>query len=294
MLTSLPLGPPEWTEIARNAPWQMTRMNLNTFARHGVFKDEAMVDRIADRLRDPEAIRLARVFPYQLMVAYRMAETTWPAAIKEALQDALETATGNVPAIDGKVFVFPDVSGSMTWAPVTGVRKGATTTVRCIDVAALVAATMVRKNPKAEVIPFEQSVVDVPINPRDSILTNAERLAKVGGGGTNCSAPLALLNQKQAMGDLVVYVSDNESWVDQGQGRGTAVMQEWGRFKKRNPAARMVCIDLTPNLTTQAYDRNDILNVGGFSDQVFELIAEFAAGRLGSGHWAERIAAIEL
>lgn len=37
MLTALELGTAEWTAIARRAPWQMTRMNLNTFARHGVF-----------------------------------------------------------------------------------------------------------------------------------------------------------------------------------------------------------------------------------------------------------------
>ena len=35
------------------------------------------------------------------------------------------------------------------------VRKGATTKVRCIDVAALIAAAMLRKN-DAEVLPFEQ------------------------------------------------------------------------------------------------------------------------------------------
>ena len=38
MLTALGLGRREWTAIARSAPWQMTRMNLNTFARHGVFE----------------------------------------------------------------------------------------------------------------------------------------------------------------------------------------------------------------------------------------------------------------
>ena len=51
----------------------------------------------------------------------------------------------------------PDVSGSMH-SPVTGFRKGATTAVRCIDVAALVAAAVLRKNPDAEVIPFEDEV----------------------------------------------------------------------------------------------------------------------------------------
>ena len=37
MLTALPISTKEWIEIARNAGWQMTRMNLNTFQRQGVF-----------------------------------------------------------------------------------------------------------------------------------------------------------------------------------------------------------------------------------------------------------------
>src|ERR1044072_3050806 len=73
MLTALELGTPEWTAIARRAPWQMTRMNLNTFARHGVFSQPGMTELIADRLRDPAAIAKGRVFPEQLMVAYTMA-----------------------------------------------------------------------------------------------------------------------------------------------------------------------------------------------------------------------------
>ena len=39
------------------------------------------------------------------------------------------------------------------------VPQGATSKVRCVDVAALVAAALVRKNPRAEVLPFEQDVV---------------------------------------------------------------------------------------------------------------------------------------
>jgi 60 kDa SS-A/Ro ribonucleoprotein len=205
----------------------------------------------------------------------------------------METAVANVPQIDGRVYVFPDVSGSMS-SPVTGHRKGSTTAVRCIDVAALVAAAMLRKNPRAEVIPFEQNEVKLALNPRDSVMTNAEKLSKIGGGGTNCSAPLALLNQRKAQGDLVVYVSDNQSWVDAGANRGTATMQEWSQFKARNPAARMVCIDIQSYGSTQAAERSDILNVGGFTDRVFEIVTEFAAGQLAAGHWVEVIEKVEL
>ena len=295
MLTALELGTAEWTAIARRAPWQMTRMNLNTFARHGVFDQPGMTELIANRLRDPKAIAKARAFPYQLMVAYAMAQSNAdiPKAVCDALQDAMEIAIANVPTIEGRVYVCPDVSGSMR-SPVTGYRKGATTAVRCVDVAALVAAAVLRKNPQAEVLPFECDVVNVNLNSRDSVMTNATRLASVGGGGTNCSAPLALLNGRDAKGDLVIFISDYESWVDAGAGRGTATMREWNVFKQRNPAARLACIDVQPYRTVQAREREDILNVGGFSDQVFDVIAEFASGELNADHWIGVIESVAL
>src|SRR5678815_658573 len=155
-------------------------------------------------IRDRTKVAKARVFPYQLMVAYTMANanSAIPQAICNALQDAMEIATDNVPEFEGKVYVFPDVSGSMQSA-VTGHRKGSTSAVRCVDVAALVAATVLRKNPSAEVIPFESSVVKVRLNPRDSVMTNAQKLASLPAGGTNCSAPLAFLNKQRAAGCLL-------------------------------------------------------------------------------------------
>jgi 60 kDa SS-A/Ro ribonucleoprotein len=153
-----------------------------------------------------------------------------------------------------------------------------------------VAATVLRKNPQAEIIPFESKAIEMRINPRDSVMTNAQKLASLPCGGTNCSAPLELLNRRSAEGDLVIYVSDNESWVDSPRygsfgGSATATMKEWSRFRNRNPGARMVCIDIQPYATVQAKERHDILNIGGFSDQVFDVIAEFANGNLNANHW---------
>ncbi len=300
MLTALPLSTAEWKQIAHNAPWQMTRMNLNTFQRHGVFADEEMVEMIAARLRDADAVRKSRVFPYQLLTAYSAAESNGniPRAITEALQDAMEIATENVPAIDGKVWIFPDISGSMHSA-VTGYRKGATSVVRCIDVAALFAAAVLRKNPNAEVIPFESDIVDVKINPRDSIMTNAKKFADLPCGGTNCSAPLRELNRRKAKGDVVIYVSDNESWIDtpyHGRfgGSGTETMKQWNEFKSRNGDAKLVCIDIQPYAHTQAKERADILNIGGFSDQVFTLVSKFADGTLDAAHWVGVIEAVDV
>ena len=63
MLTALKLGENDWTAIAANASWQTTRMNLNTFARHGVFRDDAMVKKLAARLSDPDQVVAPACFP---------------------------------------------------------------------------------------------------------------------------------------------------------------------------------------------------------------------------------------
>lgn len=296
MLTSLQLKPKHWKKIARNAGWQMTRMNLNTFHRHGVFEDREMIGVVANRLKSEKMIQKSRVFPYQLMVAHANANKDLPNQIVDALQDAMEIALKNVPVIEGRVFVFPDVSGSMH-SPVTGHRPGSTTTVRCIDVAALIAAAILRKNRNAEVIPFESDVVSVRLNRRDSVLTNAKTLASLPCGGTNCSAPLKFLNRTKRKGDLIIYVSDNESWLDSTGycGRGpTATVKAWRSFKNRCPRAKMICIDIQPNSHTQAKERPDIINVGGFSDQVFDLIADVSRGNAGMDHWVNTIESISI
>ena len=293
MLTSLELGKDEWSEIARNAGWQMTRMNVNTFLRHGVFENASLVELISKRLADRNEIQKASALPYQLMIAYTMASSDVPAAIREALQDAMEVAVENVPTIDGKVVVCPDVSGSMQSA-ITGMRLGATSAVRCIDVAALMAAAVMRKNTSALVVPFETGVVSLALNPRDSVMTNATKLASVGGGGTNCSAPLAMLNKQGIAADLVIMVSDNESWIDANRRGGTATMQEWQKFKTSNPKARLVCIDIQPYVTTQARESEDILNVGGFSDSVFKVVSQFSSGTLDSDHFTGLINKVDI
>jgi len=293
MLTALTLTSAQWAQIARQGSWQMVRQNLNTFARHGVFDLPGMTEAVATKLSDAQAVAKARVMPYQLLSAFKAAGESVPVQVRDALQVATELSLANVPSLAGRVVVCPDVSGSMSSA-VTGHRGSATSSVRCIDVAALVAAAVLRKNPQARVLPFEQDVVKLSLNARDSIVTNAQALAKIGGGGTNCSAPLALLNRERASVDLVILVSDNESWVDANRRGATQTLREWDVLKKRNPQARLVCIDIQPTASTQATERHDILNVGGFSDAVFTMVANFATGTMDAEHWVGEIEKVSL
>ncbi|MEM8986805.1 MAG: RNA-binding protein [Pseudomonadota bacterium] len=293
MLTSLPLGQRQWTKIAERGGWQMLRMNLNTFARHGVFEGKGSTQRLAARLSDAEEITRARVLPYQLLVTSTHLDARVPVPIREALDAAMEKAIDNVPSIDGRVVVCPDVSGSMG-CPVTGWRKGASSAVRCIDVAALIAAAIVRKNPGASILPFDGKVHDVKLDPRDRVAANARILAGYGGGSTDCSAPLARLNRRNLKPDLVVFVSDNQSWYGRQDGWQTGMVREWGKLKRRHASARMVCIDIAPYGTAQIEARRDVMNIGGFSDDVFGMISDFANGETAGDALVRRIEEIEL
>ena len=103
-------------------------------------------------------------------------------------------------------------------------------------------------------------------------------------------------------GDLIVFVSDYEAWAERyahyGWGnRGTGMMQEWNAFKACNPQSKLACINLVANSGYhQVADKNepDILKIAGFSDQVWNVISEFAQGHTGPEYWVQAIESINL
>lgn len=325
MLTGLPLEDSGWRLLAEQLSWTQLRMNLNTMARHNVFKSEKHVSMVATKLADPGLIEKARPFPYQLLTTYlstipdseyQSFASGWyaapsdnkdkldvPKAVLNALHTAMEIATKNVPTIEGPIYVAVDVSGSMQ-SPVTGTRAGATTKTRAVDVAALIGATFLRKNPNgSELLPFSDNLfLRHGCIPQDSIMTNAQKLAKLGGGGTNMTSAVEYLNKTKKTGNLIVVVSDCETWEDDSsysirlghRGAGTTFAQAFSEYKSRNPKAKLVTINLQAGQTTQVQSTPDVLNIGGFSDSIWEVIKNFVEGVPSADYWVDVINHIQL
>ncbi|MEM9659310.1 MAG: TROVE domain-containing protein, partial [Planctomycetota bacterium] len=80
----------------------------------------------------------------------------------------------------------------------------------------------------------------------------------------------------------------------------TGVMTEWQQFVKNQlqlgghdiAAPKLVCIDLQAYTTSQAPERDDILNIGGFSDAVFNVVASFLSDD--RGRFVREIESVEL
>jgi 60 kDa SS-A/Ro ribonucleoprotein len=307
MLTSLALPTAKWIELSNQMSWSQLRQSLNTLARNGVFENQAVVDRVAARLADPKEVADSRAFPYQL---YNTALNTGalPKAIAEALDQALLLSLANVPFINKRALLAVDVSGSMR-DPVTGQRKGATTTMRNVDVAALFAAAFLRTIKEAALLAFDERSFDgakLGLNTTSTIMDNARVLSSINGGGTNVAIPLAVLNSNPGYFPMpedavIIMISDNESWsrgnttgyAGRAGGR-TQLLLEWRHFRKTHPKAKMVCIDISPNTTLQVPDEPGVINIGGYGDNVFKMVAEFLSDERTAKSLADHVNAVEL
>lgn len=279
-LTNNELTLDNWKSIALNMPWNTLRMNLNTLSRHGVFNDENLVSVLANKLRDPDEVRRTKAMPYSILTALYNIDA--PTAITNALQDALEIATENVPRLGEKVAICIDLSGSMSNS-ITGNRAGSTSKVSCKMVAALMAASFMRTNDEATVIAWASRCSKVRLNPRDSVATNTAALSRVDvDHGTNAGLALQLLNNEKWNGDAIIYVSDNQSWMGNigrwGDTSGTTMAAEWQKMSRHNKKVKLICVDLQPYTNVQVQDDNRVLNIGSFSDSCWDVIARFSNG----------------
>lgn len=293
MLTDLNLTLPDWKRIIKGMGPHALRINLRNLHEKGVFGDEEIVDFVAEKLRNEEAIQRSRTMPYQLFSAYKFGGEL-PRKIVNALHDSVDISMANVPNL-GKTLICLDISSSMT-SPVTG--QGNQSKISCMDVAALMAAMIVKKS-DGKVIEFngEARLVN-GLEPRDTTFSIAKQLARPSGG-TNCSSAMRLAISEHIKADTVIFLSDNQSWADfhnrglrVGWSSGTGLAEEWKNYKNKvNKNAKIVLIDLQPYSTTQMPTDNDVLNVGGFNDSVMDVIANFIAHKK---NWVESIENVQL
>ena len=270
LLTSLPLTEAHWVDIASNMSWQQLRINLNNLEKHGVLKDRVLVDSIASKLRDEEAIVKAKAMPYQLYQAYKNFTSDNAYAneiIGTALQDAFEISLKNAPKLTGLSYVFVDVSGSMGYS----VTSGYNSKTRFVDIAAMFASAIKKSNPEAVIVPFNDFVIDYKINSRDSSMTITSQLAALCTGGTRTSSCLEYLKKNKIKPDNIIFISDNMSWEDKIP--ANTIYQD-----VKTATSKLICIDIAPYTSTQFDYGKNVLHIGGFNDSVFAAIEAFLNG----------------
>lgn len=257
-----------WNAWAERCSYHALRMNLNTLQRKGAFKDAAFTKMIANRLTDEDEIKKANQFPFQFFAAYSNT-TDLPAAITRALKKAFEISMKaySVPLPENGVILI-DGSGSM-YTPITGVTSGKSSVITCAQTAALFGCFAAKNVTNPTIAVFENRVKPQSITVTDDPLSFADKLT--AGGGTNTHAALEYAYKQNP--DFVYVVSDNEGWV-----RESVYDNSHNVIKamvKQNPKIKIVLHNIVPGMTTPSKTTKNVLNIGGFSNDLMEKIAAF-------------------
>jgi 60 kDa SS-A/Ro ribonucleoprotein len=99
-------------------------------------------------------------------------------------------------------------------------------------------------------------------------------------GGTNVSSCLKLANNYHETAPLFIILSDNQSWMGNVFGEHTSAKLEWAKYNqqtttKNGKPSKLICWDLSPSITTQIQTDSNVLNIGGYTDNVFQVIKYF-------------------
>lgn len=259
-----------WTALMEGMPYMALLRNLNTFERHGVLADKAVVKDIAARLSDKEAVEKSKQLPFRFWNAFKA--YTGPQAIRDGLSDALEASFANMPEMSGTICIANDTSGSM------GSLVSDKGTATFAEVAGIFAAALFKKAEDVMLLPFDTEVHAAKgrVSKRDTIMSIVEKISG-HGGGTDIGAPIRHLLREKKKVDVFIGITDSEDW----SGRG--FLTEWEEYKaKINPKAKAFLVTIAPYRDgLSPKEMPDVYYTYGWSDNVLRFISMILAGGAG-------------
>lgn len=238
--------PALWSELLRQAPYGNLLRNLATFTRHEVFRDEANVRYAVTRLTDPHAVERSMVLPFRFFDAWkRFVVSGGDARLADALRAALELSFGNLPSLGARtVCLGTDVSGSMVGSVSA---RGVT---RYIDIAGVFTGALLKRiEGRVIALPFSDTVYpQCGLSARDDILVTAERIARLGGGGTAIGAPVEHLLRTKTRVDVFICITDHEEWAyGYGMRCSGSFRSLWRRYRREvAPEAQAFLVTIAP------------------------------------------------
>ena len=281
---------PVWEALLAEMPMEAMCRNLATMTREGVVKPMGDSTRfIAERLRNKELIKKARLHPIKILAALTTyqsgksvrGDATWTPvqAIVDALNEAFYLSFGNVEPTGKRILLAVDTSYSMHGTKVNGIPNLKAHTAA--GAMALVIANSEWGNnasglqiPQYHIIGVDTSVQELSISPKQRLDDVVRTLESQGGGGTDLSLPMQYALRKKLKVDAFVIATDSESWA------GVHPVLALKAYRERiNPNARMVSIQMTATPPTNN-DPNDRLSLDciGFDTVTPEIAASFIKG----------------
>lgn len=270
----------KWQELisSKRLGYMALMRNLRNILQAGV--GATYIEKVAQQLSNPEAVRRSKQLPFRYLSAYRELEKLnyeYTSYLMDALEIAVEISAENIRGfgLGTKVLLAADVSGSM-YSNISNKSK-----IRCYDIGLLLSMLLRNRSENVQTGIFGASWKRVKL-PKSNILANTWKLTKMEGSvgySTNGHLVIDDLIRKRTVMDKVMFFTDLQLW-DSKNG-GASLKASWEKYKRTvAPKAKLYLFDLMGyGKTPISTDRNDVYFIAGWSNKVFDILAAMEGGR---------------
>ena len=255
-----------WEHILPKMGYMAVLRNLRNLLKHGVNVRE-VVDIIADERR----VRASKQFPFRFFSAYRAVEEMDEGdpfhrrEVLNAVATALEYSVESVPHFDGRTAILVDVSGSMSWNYIS--KKSS---VRCIDIAAVMAAIMYVADRNSIIVTFANNA-DVLVPGSNRVMDIVKIIRRMDGGATYAYKAVDILRERNIDVSRIILLSDMQCYTDGNSGFFVDSLSAYRRYVKH--PVHLYSIDLNGYGTAQVpEDDPDTTLLAGWSDNIFRFM----------------------
>ena len=241
---------------------------------------------VAAQLADTERLRKGRVHPVNVLVAQRTyasghgarGTSEWSPSrpIVDALDAGFYAAFGAVEPSGKRLMLALDVSGSMSFNPISGLP------ITPREASAALALVTAATEQQYEIVGFtgggfrsDASLTPLAISPRQRLDDAIRTVSNLPFGGTDCSLPMLHALDKGLQVDAFVVYTDNETWAGQMHPHQALVQYR----QKTGIDAKLIVVGMTATRFSIADPADPgMLDIAGFDSAVPTLITDFARG----------------
>jgi len=222
-------------------------------------------------ISEPAAVRKSKQLPFRYLSAYRVIEKlvySMKNEVLESLEKAASVSVENIPRMSGTTLIACDVSGSMTWEPISK-----NSTVFPYDIGIMLGSMAHRFCNNSIVGIFGTDWKEIPMAVNCGILGNVKKMHSHDrdvGWGTNGHKIIEHLLNNDIEVDRLMIFTDNQMW---NSSRDGTFASKFLSYQRRYPNVRLYLFDLNGYGTIVVpEDTKNVCLIAGWSDRVFDFV----------------------
>jgi 60 kDa SS-A/Ro ribonucleoprotein len=267
-----------WDALLQDMPLTAMLRNLGNLSKCGLLTvGSEAATKVAAELNNLARLQKARIHPIAILNALSTyakgqgvkgdGQWTPVTSVVDALDAAFYKAFKNVTPTGKRFLLGLDVSGSMAGTRVNGLAS-----LECRQAAGAMALVTLASEENVTTVAFDTKPYLLALSSRQRLDDVVNVLARTGGGGTDCSAPIQFALDKRIPVDAFVIYTDSETWA----GRQHPVQALAAYRNAMQIPAKLVVVAMASNRFSIGDDADaGMLNAVGLDASAPDVIAQF-------------------